>query len=50
MHVQKTAIPDVLIIEPKVFGDERGFFYESFNRKTLVEAAGITDSFVQDNH
>jgi len=50
MHVQKTAIPDVLIIEPKVFGDERGFFYESFNQKTLAEAAGITDSFVQDNH
>ncbi len=50
MHVQKTAIPDVLIIEPKVFGDERGFFYESFNQKTLVEAAGITDNFVQDNH
>lgn len=50
MHTQKTAIPDVLIIEPKVFGDERGFFYESFNQKTLAEAAGITDSFVQDNH
>lgn len=50
MHVQKTAIPDALIIEPKVFGDERGFFYESFNQKTLAEAAGITDNFVQDNH
>ena len=50
MHVQKTAIPDVLIIEPKVFGDERGFFYESFNQKTLADVAGITDSFVQDNH
>jgi dTDP-4-dehydrorhamnose 3,5-epimerase len=50
MHIQKTAIPDVLIIEPKVFGDERGFFYESFNQKTLADVAGITDSFVQDNH
>ncbi|MHB1292625.1 MAG: dTDP-4-dehydrorhamnose 3,5-epimerase [Sulfuricella sp.] len=50
MKVVATAIPDVLIIEPKVFGDERGFFYESYNEKVLAEAAGITAHFVQDNH
>ncbi len=49
MNVIKTAIPDVLILEPKVFGDERGFFYESFNKRAM-EAAGITGDFVQDNH
>lgn len=50
MQVIQTTIPDVLVIEPKVFGDERGFFYESFNKKLLQEIAGIKDEFVQDNH
>lgn len=50
MNVISTAIPEVLIIEPKVFGDARGFFYESFNKKVLTEKAGITAEFVQDNH
>lgn len=45
-----TKIPDVLIIEPKVFGDDRGFFYESFNKKKFAEASGVTAEFVQDNH
>ena len=43
-------IPDVLIIEPKVFGDDRGWFYESFNQKEFSEKTGITSPFVQDNH
>lgn len=43
-------IPDVLLIEPKVFGDERGFFYESFNQAAFNEASGLDVSFVQDNH
>jgi dTDP-4-dehydrorhamnose 3,5-epimerase len=50
MHIQTTAIPDVLIIEPKVFGDDRGFFYESFNERRFAELAGVAPSFVQDNH
>jgi dTDP-4-dehydrorhamnose 3,5-epimerase len=50
MNVIETAIPEVLIIEPKVFGDDRGFFYESFNKKMLAEQAGIKENFVQDNH
>ena len=50
MNVIPTAIPDVLIVEPKVFGDERGFFYESFNQKTFNEATGLDVQFVQDNH
>ena len=50
MKVAPTKIPDVLVIEPKVFGDDRGFFYESFNKKRFEEAAGITAEFVQDNH
>jgi len=45
-----TAIPDVLVIEPKVFGDARGFFYESFNGKAFDEAVGRHVEFVQDNH
>lgn len=44
------AIPDVLLIEPKVFGDDRGFFYESFNRKKFSELTGRDIDFVQDNH
>ena len=50
MQIQKTAIPDLLIIEPQVFGDDRGFFYESYNQKKLADTAGITEHFVQDNH
>src|SRR6185295_13202223 len=45
-----TSIPDVLIIEPKVFGDARGFFFESFNQKAFNEATGLNEAFVQDNH
>lgn len=50
MNVIKTAIPEVLIIEPKVFGDDRGFFFESFNQAQFEEAVGRKVSFVQDNH
>ena len=50
MNIIKTEIPDVLIIEPKVFGDARGFFYESFNQKVWREKTGIDAVFVQDNH
>ncbi|BBU03907.1 dTDP-4-dehydrorhamnose 3,5-epimerase [Aeromonas allosaccharophila] len=50
MNVIKTAIPDVLIFEPKVFGDERGFFFESFNHKLFEKAVGYQVNFVQDNH
>lgn len=50
MKVTPTAIPEVLLIEPKVFGDDRGFFYESFNQKAFQEASGLDLTFVQDNH
>ena len=50
MHIIQTAIPDVLILEPKVFGDERGFFFESFNARAFSEATGLNPTFVQDNH
>ena len=50
MNVINTAIPDVMIIEPKVFGDTRGFFYESYNQRQFEELTGSTLSFVQDNH
>jgi len=50
MRVTPTAIPDVLIIEPKVYGDARGFFYESFNQKAFQKATGLDVQFVQDNH
>lgn len=50
MKIIPTAIPDVLIIEPKVFGDERGFFFESFNAKAFEQATGLKCNFVQDNH
>lgn len=50
MNVIPTAIPDVLIIEPRVFGDERGFFLESYNRAAFAEKAGLDVDFVQDNH
>lgn len=50
MNIIKTKIPDILIIEPKIFGDDRGFFFESFNAKKFTEATGIKTQFVQDNH
>lgn len=50
MKVTPLAIPDVLLIEPKVFGDERGFFFESFNQRRFEEAIGRPVQFVQDNH
>lgn len=50
MKLIQTAIPDVLIIEPKVFGDQRGFFYESFNRRQFASLIGRDLDFVQDNH
>lgn len=50
MKVIPTKLPGVLIIEPKVFGDERGFFYESFNARAFEEATGVRVDFVQDNH
>lgn len=50
MKVTPTSIPDVLVIEPKVFGDSRGFFYESFNQKAFNQATGLNENFVQDNH
>jgi dTDP-4-dehydrorhamnose 3,5-epimerase len=50
MKVTPTSIPDVLIIEPKVFGDSRGFFYESFNQQAFNQATGLDLQFVQDNH
>jgi dTDP-4-dehydrorhamnose 3,5-epimerase len=49
IKVTPTEIPDVLLVEPRVFGDERGFFYESYNRRELA-AAGLDAEFVQDNH
>jgi dTDP-4-dehydrorhamnose 3,5-epimerase len=49
MKVTPTTIADVLIIEPKVFGDARGFFFESFNQKAFSEATGLSETFVQDN-
>ncbi len=50
MKVIPTAIPDILVIEPKVFGDARGFFLESFNQQAFEEACGVRPQFVQDNH
>lgn len=50
MNVIKTNIPDVIIFEPKVFGDDRGFFFESFNHKTFLDLTGLNFNFVQDNH
>jgi dTDP-4-dehydrorhamnose 3,5-epimerase len=50
MKVTPLAIPDVLLIEPKVFGDARGFFFESFNQQAFNEATGTSHEFVQDNH
>lgn len=50
MKVTPTAIPEVLILEPKVFGDDRGFFFESFNAQAFEQATGLKREFVQDNH
>jgi len=50
MQVRRLAIPDVLLLEPRVFGDVRGFFLESYNRAALLAATGIDTDFVQDNH
>lgn len=50
MKITPCAIADVLLIEPKVFGDDRGFFFESFNQRAFREASGLTVDFVQDNH
>ncbi|QLK60816.1 dTDP-4-dehydrorhamnose 3,5-epimerase [Enterobacteriaceae bacterium Kacie_13] len=50
MQIIKTEIPDVLILEPKVFGDDRGFFFESFNQKVFEDAVGYQVNFIQDNH
>lgn len=50
MIVTETAIPEVLLVEPTVFGDDRGFFYESYNAKEWQELTGLQTSFVQDNH
>ena len=50
MNVQSTALPGVLILEPRVFADARGFFMESYNKRAFEAEAGITEDFVQDNH
>ncbi|MEZ3499130.1 dTDP-4-dehydrorhamnose 3,5-epimerase [Pantoea sp. KPR_PJ] len=50
MNIIDTEIPDVKIIEPRLFGDERGFFFESFNKKAFTDAVGYEVDFVQDNH
>ncbi|MBD2089490.1 dTDP-4-dehydrorhamnose 3,5-epimerase [Microcoleus sp. FACHB-1515] len=50
MNIIPTEIPDVLIIEPRVFGDDRGFFFESYNHRSFVEKTGVELAFVQDNH
>jgi dTDP-4-dehydrorhamnose 3,5-epimerase len=50
VNVERGAIADILLLQPKVFGDARGFFYESYNRRTFSQATGIDVEFVQDNH
>lgn len=50
MKVTKLTIPDIILFEPKIFGDDRGFFYESFNQKIFEQATGLKCEFVQDNH
>jgi dTDP-4-dehydrorhamnose 3,5-epimerase len=50
MNFTKLKIPEVILFEPKVFGDERGFFFESFNNKEFQNSTGLSESFVQDNH
>jgi dTDP-4-dehydrorhamnose 3,5-epimerase len=50
MKIGPTTLPGVMLIEPKVFGDDRGFFFESFNQRVFMENTGVAPSFVQDNH
>jgi dTDP-4-dehydrorhamnose 3,5-epimerase len=50
MKATRLAIPDVILLEPRVYSDERGFFLESYNRNTFRDATGLTPEFVQDNH
>jgi dTDP-4-dehydrorhamnose 3,5-epimerase len=50
MNVVATAIPDVLILEPKIYSDPRGFFFESFNSRVFTQSTGLSPDFVQDNH
>ena len=50
MKATRLSIPEVVLLEPKVFGDARGFFFESYNERVFVEAAGVQPAFVQDNH
>ena len=50
MKIKATQIPDVLVVEPTVFGDSRGFFFESYNHETFQELTGLSVTFVQDNH
>lgn len=50
MKVIRTEIADVLVLEPEVFADQRGFFFESYNKRTFAEATGLSVEFVQDNH
>ena len=50
MNILPTRLPGVLLIEPRVFGDDRGFFFESFNARAFAQATGVTADFVQDNH
>lgn len=50
MHVTRLSIPDVILFAPKVFGDDRGFFFESFNQQRFEELTGLVPTFVQDNH
>lgn len=50
MHIKTTKLAGLLIIEPTVFGDDRGFFYESYNKRAFMELTGVTAEFVQDNH
>jgi dTDP-4-dehydrorhamnose 3,5-epimerase len=50
MKIVTTAIPEILVLEPRVFGDDRGFFFESYNQKAFLEATGLDVAFVQDNH
>jgi dTDP-4-dehydrorhamnose 3,5-epimerase len=50
MQIVETSLPGMVILEPKVFGDERGFFFESFNARRFAELTGVTKTFVQDNH
>ena len=50
MHITPCVIPDVLLLEPRVFGDDRGFFFESFNQRDFNQATGLDLHFVQDNH